>query len=498
MIEIDGLLAGLAALKAKELEMSANKEAALQAKYDGLILSADALMVDKVYDKAKADYQSAVLLKSTEVYPQNQIKLINSTLAELEGVDKQFDKLMASGLKNQSAKKLELAKSDYQAALNLKPNEKAPQDAITKIDGILAASAAALAAKQKATDDTYDGFVADGDALMALEKYTDAELAYKQALTVKSNEEYPKTQIAIIQDKLGVIAAATAASEKEAKELAIKEQKYNALITKADQLYKTGSYPVAKTTYKEALVVFTGKAYPMSQISDIDAKLALLAADQAASAKAEAALKAKEGEYQSILVKADAAFTSKDFVKARLEYQNAQKVFADKPYPANQIKKIGAIELAEKQKIEQAALLLAQQAENKEKFDALVIAGDNLVSKGELQKGKYKYEAALKLVAGDQVVIKKMRGVTEKMEAERKLAEFHSKNDTEFNKQLAEDYPNGLNETKKAGGKTTTRIVIVGSGRGDEYKKEVYSYGAVFYFKNGKKIDETTFRRETK
>ena len=223
--EIDALLGGLAALKAKELEMNAQKEAALQAKYDGLIVSADALMVDKEYDKAKADYEGAVLLKSEEVYPKNQIKLINTTLAAIEGVDKQFDKLMASGLKNQNVKKLALAKSDYEAALNLKPEEQAPKDAIAKIDGLLAANVAAEAAKQKAIDDKYDGFVADGDAMMALEKFTEAEAAYKLAITVKSKEEYPKTQISIIHDKLGVLAAATAASEKEAKELAIKGTK---------------------------------------------------------------------------------------------------------------------------------------------------------------------------------------------------------------------------------------------------------------------------------
>jgi tetratricopeptide (TPR) repeat protein len=489
--KIDSLLAAnVAAIAAKQK--------AIDDEYDGLIVNADAMMVNKSYEKAKVDYEKAVTLKPKELHPQNQIKLINKTLAELEGVDKQFDKLMASGLKNQNAKKLEMAKSDYQAALNLKPDAKAPQDAITKIDSLLAANAAAIAAKQKAIDDKYDGFIADGDAMMALEKYTEAEEAYKQAVTVKSKEEYPKTQISLIHDKLGVLAAAAAASEKEAKELALNEQKYNALIAKADEQYKSGSYTLAKSNYKEALVVFTGKAYPMSQISEIDSKLALLAAEEAASAKAAEEKKAKEDEYQSIVVKADAAFTSKDYAKARLEYQNAQKVFVDKPYPANQIKKIEDIELAEKQKAEQAALLLAQQAENKEKFDASVAEGDALVAKGELQKGKYKYEAALKLIAGDPVVIKKMRDLSAKIEEERKLAEFHSKNDTEFNKQLAEDYPNGLNETKKAGGKTTTRIVVVGNGRGDEYKKEVYSYGAVFYFKNGKKIDESTFKRETK
>ena len=143
-------------------------------------------------------------------------------------------------------------------------------------------------------------------------------------------------------------------------------------------------------------------------------------------------------------------------------------------------------------------MLAAQGEENKKRFDELVSEGDALVSSKDLQKGKYKYEAALKLFPGDAVVSKKMRDVTNQMEEARKLADFRAKNDTEFNRQLAIDYPNGLNETTKGGGKTTTRIVVVEDGRGDEYKKEVYSYGAVFYFKNKKKVDESTFTRETK
>ena len=498
LMEIDALLAGLAALEAKELQMEANRIKAKQDKYDGHIATADALMVDKSYQKAKVEYESALGLIPKEVYPTNQIKLINSTLAGIEGVDKQYEKLMMSGLKNQSTNKLEVAKLNYEAALALKPNEQAPKDAIASIDAKLASIAAGIAAKQKAIDDKYNGFIADGDANMALEKYTDAEKAYKLALTVKTKEDYPKSQLAVINDKLQAIALAAAASDKEAKELAAKELNYNQTIGKADGFYKQKNLVGAKAEYQKALLIFAGKAYPVSQISEIDAKLELLAADAAAKSEAEAALKAKQSKYQAIIVKADAALTAKDFVNARLEYQNAQKVFADKTYPANQIKKIEGLELEAQRNAEREALLLVEQAEAKKKFDKYVTEGDALISKGDLQKGKYKYEAALKLIPGDATVISKMRSVNSKIEEERELAVFHAKNDTEYNRQLAEKYPNGLNETTKKGAKTTTRIVIVGKGRGDEYKKEVYSYGAIFYFKNGKKIDATTFNRETK
>lgn len=496
--EIDALLASLSAMEALEAKLAAKKEADLKKKYDALIISADALMVDKSYEKAKAEYEKALVLKGEEVYPKDQITLINSTLAELQGIDQQYDKLMTDAVKNKSTQKWEIAKSNYEAALGLKPNEQAPKDGIAEIDAKLAGLAADQVAQQKAIDDKYDGFVAEGDALMTLEKYTEAETAYKQALTVKSKEEYPKTQIAIIDDKLKAISLAAAASEKEAKELAEKELAYNQSIGRADQMFKTGDYANAKLEYQKSLEIYSGKAYPVSQIAEIDSKLALLAADKEQKAKEAAALKAQEDEYAGFVAKGDAALAANDFVTAKLAYQNAQKVFTDRAYPGTQIQKIADLELAAKQKAENEALALAQAEENKKRFDELVAEGDALVAGKELQKGRYKYEAALKLVPTDEGVQKKMRDVMEQMEEARKMAEFHAKNDTEFNRQLAIDYPDGFKETVKSGGKTTTRIVVVANNRGDEYKKEVYSYGAIFYFKNGKKVDETTYTRETK
>jgi hypothetical protein len=315
---------------------------------------------------------------------------------------------------------------------------------------------------------------------------------------VKSKEEYPKSQIAVIDDKLAVLAAPALAADKEAKALALKEQNYNTVIAKADQMFKGGSLEESKEQYNEALQIFPNKTYPASQITEIDSKLAVLAADAEAKIAAEIALKEKESKYNAFVTEADAFMLKKDYPNARIKYQAAQQAYAEKTYPTNQLAKIDEYILADKKKAEQEALLAKQKAENKVEFDKVVAEGDALVAKNDLEKAKYKYEAALKLIPGDVVATQKMRDLSAKMEEERKLAAFHAKNDTEFNKKLAEDYPNGLNETKKEGSKTVTRIVVVANNRGDEFKKEVYSYGAVFYFKNGKKIDESSFKRETK
>lgn len=496
--EIETLLSGLAALEAKNAELAAKKNAAIQAEYDKLILTADALMVDSKLDEAKAEYEKALVIKAKEAYPVAQIKLINGKLLEEEGLEKQFSKLMASGSKFLGAANYQRARAEYTSASNLKPEASEPKAKIAEIDAKMEQMANDAAAKQEAIDEQYENLVALADELMEEEKYTEAETAYKQALGVKVKEQYPKSQIAVIKDKLAAIAIANAASEKQAKELAAKEANYNNIVGKADAMYKAGNLTGAKAQYKNALAVMADKTYPVSQIAEIEAKEAAMAADAEAKAKADAELAAIEKQYNDAIAQADAALEAKDYTNAKLKYQDAQKVFVDRTYPGKQIEKIVALEQAAiKAELDKERLAKLAE-ENKVEFDALVAEGDKFVSDAQLEKGKYKYQQALKLIPGEAMATQKLRDVQEMMEEARKLAEFHAKNDTEFNRQLAIDYPNGLNETKKQGNKTTTRIVVVANNRGDEYKKEEYSYGAVFYFKNGKKIDSSTYKRETK
>ncbi len=643
--EIDGLLAGLAALEAKNAELAKRREEALQAEYDKLILSADALMVDNELEKARAEYEKALVVKSKEEYPIAQIKTINDKLLALEGIDKQYSSFMSNGAKYKGSADYDRAIREYEGALGLKPNEQAPKDAIADINSILAGMEADAAAKQKAIDDKYNGLVSKGDQLFASEDYSSSESAYKEALTVKSSEEYPKEQLSKIKDKLAAIAAANAATAQQAKELAEKEARYNAIVGKADQMFKSGNYtsarieynsalqifsdkayPInqiaeidsklaaieadalakqkaleaaalaeqkviddkynglvskgdelfasedysgsesayrealtvkskeeypkqqlskikdklaaiaaanaasaqqakelaekearynaivgkadqmfnddnfagAKAGYNEALTVFPDKSYPANQIAEIDSKLAAFAAAAAAKAKSEAEAAAKENEYNAAVQKGDAALEGKDYPKAKLAYQEALGVFSDRPYPTRQLEKIADLELEAKKAEEEKARLAQMAIENKVEFDKEVAAGDALFNKGDWEKAKYKYQSALKLIPGEMMATQKVRDTEAKIEEARKLAEFHAQTDTEFNRQLAVDYPNGLKETNTKGGKTETRIVIVANNRGDEYKKEEYSYGAIFYFKNGKKIDASTYERETK
>jgi hypothetical protein len=304
--------------------------------------------------------------------------------------------------------------------------------------------------------------------------------------------------MAVIADKLAVIAAAKAAADAEAKALAEKEAKYNGLITKADGMFKAEQWEEAKAVYQEAQGVDASKNYPAQQIAVIDEKMAAIAAELAAKQKAEAEAKAIDDAYNAAIQKADGLLASKDYEAAKQAYLDAKKIKVNESYPDAKIAEIDAAMLAAAKAAEDAEAERLRLEKLEAEYTTLMADGAKLESENSLLNAKYKYEAALKIKPGDETATAKLRELAIKIEEARKLAEFRAKNDTEFNRQLARDYPNGLNETKKEGSKTVTRIVIVDGGRGDEYRKEKYNYGAVFYFKNGKKIDATTYERETK
>jgi hypothetical protein len=68
----------------------------------------------------------------------------------------------------------------------------------------------------------------------------------------------------------------------------------------------------------------------------------------------------------------------------------------------------------------------------------------------------------------------------------------------EYRNELTKKYPQGLTEetNKEGGGTTVTRIVVVGNNAW-VYSKKVYSWGGVYYFKDGQQISEPTFNYET-
>ncbi|MEQ8909678.1 MAG: hypothetical protein RIC95_10830 [Vicingaceae bacterium] len=266
--EIKALQEKLAAEKAEEERL-----AKLQTKYDSLIQLGDQAYQAKNLKEARTNYQAALAVKSEETYPQEKIEEINETLADAAEQEEAYQAAITEADQLFADEKWEEAKAKYAEASSIKSEEKYPQDKLAEIEAKLAE----LAAKQEeirlkqeeeqAQQEKYDGLVAEGDQLFQEEKLDEAKAKYEEAQTVK-DEQYPKDQLAAIEEKKKVLAEAAQEAAAEEEQAKIDAQ-YQGLIAEADQLLEEEKLDEAKAKYEEALTV-KDEQYPKDQLAAID------------------------------------------------------------------------------------------------------------------------------------------------------------------------------------------------------------------------------------
>jgi len=337
LAQVDKAMADLA--KQKELDQ----------KYQTAIASADKLLESKSYTEARTQYTSALALKPGEAYPTGKISEIDKTLAEIakqKARDDQYAVIIASGEKLFNAKSLTEAKTEYQKALALKPDEHLPKQRITSIDSINAS----ILAAHKARDSAYSAAISNGDKLLAAKSFDEAKTEYQKAISIKADELYPKTKIGEIDKAVADIS----------RQKAMVESRYKASVTKADQLLAAKSYEQAKAEYVNALSIKAGEQYPQDKIKEIENILA--------------DIKAKEDAYKASLAKADQLLLEKKYEDARTEYENALTIRPNEQYPTNKIDEINK--------------RLAEIQGKKKTFDDLVSKGDNAFGNKDYGKAR--------------------------------------------------------------------------------------------------------------
>ena len=314
----------LAAIEKRIAELAKKAEAdrlkkELDDKYNAAIAKGDAAFQGQNWDEAKAGYNEALALKSTEKYPKDQLAAIDKAIADAKKkaeedekqrqIDAQYELLIGSadGLLRQD--RLEEAKAKYQEALGVKPDQKYPRTKITEIDGLLAerAKAAEEERKRKELEDRYNALVAAADKAFDGKKYQEALNGYHDALGVKPGEAHPTARIAEIDGLLDAAARDKAEKERLEREAAERERRYNELIAAADGAFKSKDYERARSGYTDALGVKPGEQHPTDRLAEIDRILADLAAKDAADKAGDAATKATDAAKDAATEATDAA-----------------------------------------------------------------------------------------------------------------------------------------------------------------------------------------------
>lgn len=383
--------------------------------YDEIIAQADAAFGRSELNPAKELYQQALTVLPAEAYPKQQIEAINQQIREEEArqlalaqeQQRNYDVAVQEGDSLLALEQYEPAKLAYQKALSIKPEEDYPRKKISEIEGELARLAKLTAAYNKAID--------QANALAKQESYEAAREKYVEALQYLPNEAYPKNQITRIDEILAQIAA-----EKK------READYLLAVQAGDSLLNLEEYQPAKDQFLNATALKPNERYPKDKVAEINRILEQLERERIA---AEVTRKA----YDEAIARADGELAQKQYVNARMSYEEALNLIPEETYPKDQIALINQL-------IEQ---------EKESAYQAAIASGDQLLQGENYSESKSAYNEALKIKPEDPYATGQIAKITaileqlaqDRLQRERLQKEYDDKIEDADQKFAATAYP---------------------------------------------------------
>jgi len=360
-----------------------SKQKALDAEYAGILASGEKLFKARSWEQAKTEYQKALVLKPDEILPKKRIASIDSigeVLLKQKSLEEQYTGIITNADQLLAAKTYDQARQEYLKASAMKPSETYPKLKIQEIDKQLAEIA-----RLKKLDEDYNLSVKSGDSLLAAGQYAQARVPFTKAATLKPAEAYPKEKLAVITTALADLA--------KQKEL---DQKYQAAIASADKLLQGKSYNDAKAQYTAALVIKPGEAYPTGKISEIEKTLAEITKQ-----------KALDSTYSALIVSGEKLFKAKSLDQAKSEFQNALTLKPGESLPKRRIASIDSI----------SEVILKQKSLD-EQYTGIITNADRLLASKTLDQAREGYVKASALKPSESYPKAKIQ------EIDRQLAEI--------------------------------------------------------------------------
>src|SRR5690554_1940941 len=341
-----------------------NKIQALQSeevRYEAFVSEGNALLnLAKTNDndiptleEAKAKFREAQLMRLEASLPQNRIVEIDNLLRQIEEeqaasenqeVERKYQEKIELATIAAQGENFQNAIDHLKEASNLKPNEQYPKDKIVEYQNILD-----RLANQNAAEEQYRDLVGRADLAFDNKQYENSIALYNQALGIKENEAYPKSQIAKAEQAI-----------EDANEGA-EERQYLSFISQGDQNFANKSFEEALGYYESALGVKANDSYATDKISEIRQILNNLREKEAENL-------AKKALYEQYIAEADALFDNTDYIGAKELYDKAVDVMPNDVY-AIERSQLSVVKSKEKTDAEDNALYQKIIAKADEFFD---------------------------------------------------------------------------------------------------------------------------------
>lgn len=340
-----------------------NEKNSLEEKYNQLISDAEGKEATTDYTGAIKSYKEALTLKPNETYPQNKIKdleaLINDANAQ-KAIDEKYQAAMKKGDDLMSQKKYLEAIKEFNNALTIKPNEQEPVDKAAEAERL-------EKAKGTEVDEQYEKILSAAQTKIETSEYTKAEELINRAMSLRPADPRPQEML------------------NEIERLKKLDNEYNSLMKKGDELAVNKSYEDAKSAYASALSKKPSESLPVEKIAEMDRLISESTSENQ-----------KEQLYKDYMSKGNSEFSSKEYVMALSQYQNALSV---KPNDATALNKIKEVQ----QILDDIANAKAENLELTNQFNALVKEADSKFAAEDYLNAKTKYQEAQSLMNNSYV-----------------------------------------------------------------------------------------------
>ncbi|MBU2020526.1 MAG: hypothetical protein KJ941_12840, partial [Bacteroidetes bacterium] len=347
-------------------------------KYDALIVQADNLLKQAKFEEAKLKYQEAQKVLSSEAYPLERIKFCDDQISKLSADTQKTEritKLFEDGQKLMDTKKYNEAKLKYKEIQQLDPTKSLAQVKLDEIDRLIASNekeknkeadfasyvsiadgyikarkleeakqnyGAALEIKEDATvrekynktvsdlavgqaktlvTEKYNNAMSVAEKLMAQGKLGEARVKFSEAAVLDETQTAPKEKIAQIDKMLGNNAEV--------------DKKYNDFIKKGDKLVQEEKYLEAIREFNNALSL---KPY------EVEPKRKATEAENLEKAKNNEA----DDQFEKIISTAITKIEEKEYDRAIELLKRAQGFRPEDKRPVNLLRDIEKIKRDEK------------------------------------------------------------------------------------------------------------------------------------------------------
>ncbi|MCR4849162.1 MAG: hypothetical protein K5920_09995 [Bacteroidales bacterium] len=330
----------------------------------------DAFHAQNKYEEALAEYDKALAIFPGDKYVGAQADEIRAILKERSDKQEAYNTAITQGNSLLEEENFDAAIMQFEIAKEIFPNDNLPKERITE--------AKRLQSLYNEKVSRFNTLMDEANNLALRKNFDGAIQKLNQALELFPNDGQAMAKLQELRGSKDI------------------NDRYNAVIAQADQLYENKSYKEAKIQYQSALNIVAGDAYALDMISRLDPLIAQQDAEEAAriAAEAEAARLAAEAEAARLAAEAEAARIAAEEEAARLAAEEAARIAAEEE----------AARLA-------AEAAAAAEAERQARIQNTLDAASSLLAEGKYVEAKSKYQEVFSIDEGNAIATAKINEI---------------------------------------------------------------------------------------